>query len=121
MLKLFGYFGRIHSKINLAVKIQGLTTKQIKFVINSEIMIRLILFLFIIVLLSQCKTKTAVDTLLINGTVYTVDSSFSKAEAVAVKDGKIVATGSSAELQKNIRCKKKTIDLQGKFFIPRFY
>ena len=82
-------------------------------------MIRSILFLFIIVLFSQCNTKTTVDTLLINGTVYTVDSSFSKAEAVAVKDGKIVATGSSAELQKTYAA-KETIDLQGKFLYPGF-
>jgi len=82
-------------------------------------MIRSILFLFIVVVFSQCNTKTAVDTLLINGTVYTVDSSFSKAEAVAVKEGKIVATGSSAELQKTYAA-KETIDLQGKFLYPGF-
>lgn len=82
-------------------------------------MIRSILFLFIIVLFGQCNTKTAVDTLLINGTVYTVDSSFSKTEAVAVKDGKIVATGPSAELQETYAA-KETIDLQRKFLYPGF-
>ncbi len=89
------------------------------FVINSEIMIRSIIFLFIVVAFSKCNTKTTVDTLLINGTVYTVDSSFSKTQAVAVKDGKIVATGSTAQLQKTYSA-KETIDLQGKFLYPGF-
>ena len=44
--------------------------------------------------------KTDVDLLLINGEIYTVDSAFTIAESMAVKDGKIVATGTSAELQK---------------------
>ncbi len=82
-------------------------------------MVRFILFLFSIAFFSQCNTKTTIDTLLINGTVYTVDSSFSKAEAVAVKDGKIVETGSTAELQKKYTA-KETIDLHSKFLYPGF-
>lgn len=80
---------------------------------------RLFFLLLVVVVFSQCNSKTQVDSLLINGTVYTVDSSFSKTEAVAVKDGKIVATGSTAELQK-IYSAKETIDLQGKFLYPGF-
>lgn len=82
-------------------------------------MMRLILLLFIVVAFSQGSNKTSVDTLLINGTVYTVDSSFSKTEAVAVKDGKIVAVGTSADLQKAYTA-KQTIDLKGKFLYPGF-
>ncbi|MEQ1798635.1 MAG: amidohydrolase [Lacibacter sp.] len=82
-------------------------------------MIRLFFLLLVVVVFSQCNTKTTVDSMLINGTVYTVDSSFSKTEAVAVKDGKIVATGSTAELQK-LYTAKETIDLQGKFLYPGF-
>ncbi len=80
---------------------------------------RLYFLLLVVVVFSQCNNKTPVDSLLINGTVYTVDSSFSKTEAVAVKDGKIVATGSSTELQKTYAA-KETIDLQGKFLYPGF-
>jgi len=61
---------------------------------------RLFFLLPVVVVFSQCNSKTAVDSLLINGTVYTVDSSFSKTEAVAVKDVKIVATGYTVELQR---------------------
>ena len=77
-------------------------------------------FLFLIVIaFSQCNNKTTVDTLLINGIVYTVDSLFSKAEAVAVKDGKVVAVGTTADLQKTYTA-TETIDLQGKFLYPGF-
>ena len=80
---------------------------------------RLFLLLAIVLLFSFCNSKTNVDSLYINGTVYTVDSAFSKKEAVAVANGKIVATGTAAELQKQYNA-KETIDLQGKFMYPGF-
>ena len=73
----------------------------------------------LIILLAACNGKTEVDTLFINGTVYTVDSAFSKTEAVAVKDGKIIATGTTAQLQQEVEA-KETVDLQGKFMYPGF-
>ncbi|HLO38310.1 MAG TPA: hypothetical protein VK173_07470, partial [Lacibacter sp.] len=82
-------------------------------------MIRLFLLFAVTIVFSQCNSKTEVDTLLINGTVYTIDSAFSKTEAVAVKDGKIIATGTSANLQKTFNA-KEVIDLQGKFLYPGF-
>ncbi|NCU03750.1 MAG: amidohydrolase family protein, partial [Chitinophagaceae bacterium] len=82
-------------------------------------MMRLFLLLAIVLLFSFCNSKTNVDSLYINGTVYTVDSAFSKTEAVAVTDGKIVATGTAAELQKQYNA-KEIIDLQGKFMYPGF-
>lgn len=82
-------------------------------------MIRFSVLFLSVALFVQCNTKTTVDSLLINGTVYTIDSLFSKTEAVAVKDGKIVATGTSAELQKEYTA-KEVIDLQGKFLYPGF-
>ncbi|MBY0478180.1 MAG: amidohydrolase [Chitinophagaceae bacterium] len=83
-------------------------------------MIRFFILLLVVITFSQCNSKTTtVDSLLFNGTVYTVDSSFSKAEAVAVKDGKIVAVGNTADLQKMYTA-KENIDLQGKFLYPGF-
>lgn len=80
---------------------------------------RLLLVSVLIILLAACKGKTAADTLFVNGTVYTVDSAFSKTEAVAVKEGKIIATGTTAELQQKFDA-KETVDLQGKFMYPGF-
>jgi hypothetical protein len=82
-------------------------------------MIRFIFLLFVVMAFCRFNNKTEVDTLLINGTVYTVDSFFSKAEAVAVKDGKIVAVGTSTDLKRKYRA-KETINLQGKFLYPGF-
>jgi predicted amidohydrolase YtcJ len=69
--------------------------------------------------LSACSLKKEVDLLLVNGTIYTVDSSFSIAEAVAVKDGKIEAVGTSADLETKYAA-KQVINLEGKFLYPGF-
>ena len=83
------------------------------------LLVLVFLLLLVVIAFSQCNSKKNVDTLLINGIIYTVDSSFSKAEAIAVKDGKIVATGGTADLQKAYTA-TETIDLQGKFLYPGF-
>jgi predicted amidohydrolase YtcJ len=75
--------------------------------------------ILLVVVFTACNTDSQVTSIFINGTIYTVDSAFSKAEAVAVKDGKIVAVGTAAELQKKYKT-KETIDLQGKFLYPGF-
>jgi len=68
---------------------------------------------------SSCSQKTRVDLLVYNAIVYTVDSSFSTAEAIAVKDGKIVETGKTTDLQNKYDA-KENIDAQGKFVYPGF-
>jgi predicted amidohydrolase YtcJ len=73
----------------------------------------------------SCKTKDAAtgggkaDLLVYNATIYTVDSSFSIAEAMVIKDGKIVATGKTADLEKEFDAKEK-LDAVGKFIYPGF-
>jgi predicted amidohydrolase YtcJ len=78
------------------------------------------IYLFVILLLafSSCGTKMQVDTIYLNGKVYTVDSMFSVVEAFAVKDGKIVATGTSADMKKYEA--GEIVDLEGKFVYPGF-
>jgi predicted amidohydrolase YtcJ len=78
------------------------------------------IYLLVIVLLafSSCETKMQVDTIYVNGKVYTVDSMFSVVEAFVVKDGKIVATGTSADMKKYEA--GEIVDLQGKFVYPGF-
>jgi predicted amidohydrolase YtcJ len=65
---------------------------------------------------SSCKKNPEADVVYMNGVVYTVDDSFSVAEAFAVKDGKILAIGSSAEMKEFSA--KEVVDLQGKFVYP---
>ncbi len=78
-----------------------------------------ILFLAPLFLLIGCSTKTQVDTILHNGLVYTVDSSFHTAEAFAIKDGILVATGSNDDILAHYSA-KETIDAMGKAVYPGF-
>src|SRR5690606_32863016 len=56
------------------------------------------LLFLMIVLLGACHTTQHVDLILHHGKVYTVDSAFRIAEAFAVKEGRIVAVGSNADI-----------------------
>lgn len=78
---------------------------------------RHLVFIGLLFCLTACHSKLPVDLLIYNGTIYTVDSAFTKAEAVAVKGGKIVAVGTSRDMQ-NKYVAQKNIDAQGKFVYP---
>lgn len=73
----------------------------------------------ILLLFLSCSQKLKADLFVYNGTIYTVDSSFSTAEAMVVADGKILETGKRADLEKKYDAKEK-IDAQGKFIYPGF-
>jgi predicted amidohydrolase YtcJ len=60
----------------------------------------------------------AVDLVLLNGKVITVDTAFSLQEAVAVKDGKIEAVGSNEDVKPLIEAGTKVLDLKGKPILP---
>lgn len=77
------------------------------------------IFICIVLFISSCSCKEKADLLIYNATIYTVDSSFSTAEAMVVTDGKIVATGKLTNLEKKYEAKEKT-DAQGKFIYPGF-
>ena len=81
---------------------------------NKLFIIPIIGFLF-----SGCANKNTADLIVHNATVYTIDSAFSTTGALAIKDGKIIATGTSADIVKNYQA-KETIDAQGKFIYPGF-
>jgi predicted amidohydrolase YtcJ len=58
------------------------------------------------------------DTILFNGKILTVDKDFSTQQAVAITDGKILATGTSAAMRKFAGRGAKLIDLGGRTVIP---
>ena len=58
------------------------------------------------------------DTILFNGRILTVDKDFSTQQAVAITDGKILATGASAAMRKLAGRGAKLIDLGGRTVIP---
>jgi predicted amidohydrolase YtcJ len=58
------------------------------------------------------------DLVVRNGKILTVDTTFSTAEAVAIRDGVIVRVGSNAEVRKLVGDRTRVIDAQGKTVIP---
>lgn len=58
------------------------------------------------------------DAILVNGKILTVDKDFSTREALAIRDGKILATGASADIRKLATGDTKIIDLGGRTVIP---
>src|SRR5262245_53312586 len=60
------------------------------------------------------------DTVLINGTVITVDRSFRIAQAVAISGERIVAVGTEAEVKTLVGPQITVIDLRGKTLLPGF-
>jgi predicted amidohydrolase YtcJ len=69
--------------------------------------------------LTSCGGSKKVDTIVVNGVIYTVDSSFSTAQAMAIKDGLIVATGTDAEILAAYTAPEK-IDAKGQAVYPGF-
>ena len=64
------------------------------------------------------KIEFSPDLILYNGKIVTVDSHFSMVEAVAVYDGKFVATGSSADIRELAGNSTKRVNLHGRCVIP---
>ncbi len=58
------------------------------------------------------------DMILVNGKIITVDQNFSTKEAVAIRDGKILAVGSTSEIKSLAGAQTKVIDLHGRAVIP---
>jgi predicted amidohydrolase YtcJ len=78
-------------------------------------------FLLVVFVLSSSAAAFAADADLIlhSGKIVTVDSAFSIVEAVAVKDGRIVAVGRTGEVLARERgAKTRVVDLKGQTVLP---
>lgn len=75
--------------------------------------------LLIAATLMACNNKQKADLIVFNGTIYTIDSAFTTVQAMAIKDGKIIATGTSEEIN-NTYDAAETIDAKDKFVYPGF-
>jgi hypothetical protein len=67
-----------------------------------------VFFAFVAIAVAQTP-----DTILIDGKILTVDAKDSVAEAIAIAKGKIVAVGTSAEIQRRAGTATQVIDLHG--------
>ncbi len=61
---------------------------------------------------------TAADKIYVNARIYTVDAADSWAEAMAVKDGKIVAIGSADDVAAHTGVETTLVDLAGRMLMP---
>ncbi len=80
---------------------------------------RFILFYLAITIFMSCNNHQTADLLIHNAVIYTVDSNFHTAEAMAVRDGKILAIGENAAIL-NTYDAKETIDAKGQVIFPGF-
>ncbi len=82
---------------------------------------RIVLLVWIAVLLVCCQNKQGqeVDTIVRNGVVYTVDAQFTTEEALAIKDGKVVAVGTDADITANYKA-RQMVDAHGQAVYPGF-
>lgn len=67
------------------------------------------------------EAKESADMALINGAIYTMsstDNGEAKVEALAIKEGKIMAVGSVEDIEQYIDADTEVIDLEGKMVLP---
>jgi predicted amidohydrolase YtcJ len=69
-------------------------------------------------LYSTASLAQSADTILFNGKIVTVDKDFSVRQALAIGNGRLVATGTSAAMKKLGGDKAKLVDLGGRTVIP---
>ena len=69
---------------------------------------------------NEVSTVT-VDSVYINGTVITMDSGDNIVQAVAVKDGKIIAVATNKQILRLVGKDTKVNDLSGRVMLPGFY
>jgi predicted amidohydrolase YtcJ len=77
------------------------------------------LTVIVVIALASCNARETADVLVLHARIYTVDSVFSKTQAMAIKDGKILATGPD-EVIIGAYGAKETIDAGGKYIYPGF-
>lgn len=71
-----------------------------------------------VALVSACEPQKTADLLLLNGNVVTVDETHPTAEAVAVADGRILAVGSTGEVERYRGAGTEVVDLRGQTVVP---
>ena len=74
--------------------------------------------LLAIPLFAVAASAQPADTLLVNGKILTVDRAFSTREALAIRDGRIVALGGNPEIRRLAGPQTRVIDLEGRTAIP---
>ncbi|HFB65298.1 MAG TPA: amidohydrolase [Aeromonadales bacterium] len=77
-------------------------------------------FLFSLLAACDSKDQPKADSIYLGGTIITLEDSSPSAEAVAVKDGRIIAVGNRSDILNFKGDKTHLINLQGKTLLPGF-
>lgn len=76
------------------------------------------IFLVAVMILQSCGgQKETADFILYNGDIYTLDSAFTVSQSMAVKDGRVLSTGTFDEMQERYVTQER-INLEGKAVYP---
>lgn len=79
----------------------------------------ILILILTVLFLGGCQNpKETPDSIYLNGKIYTVNDAQPWAEAIAIKDGKIIAVGSDEEISGTTGENTIVIDLEGKFVMP---
>lgn len=79
-----------------------------------------ILITLLLLQITNISNAQNADLILTNGKIFTSDESRLYVEALAIKDGRIIASGTSAEIEKLAKTNTKRLDLAGKLVVPGF-
>jgi predicted amidohydrolase YtcJ len=71
------------------------------------------------IFLFSCHTRQQAAVIIFHAKIYTTDSAFSTAQAIAVKDGRILATGSDDDIR-GAYAAPEVIDMGGQYIYPGF-
>ena len=74
----------------------------------------------VLALAAACSDRDSADLVLRSGNIVTLDDAIPEAQALAVRDGRIVAVGSDSEIDVYVGSETQVIDLEGKTAIPGF-
>ena len=72
----------------------------------------------ILVLAPVAAQQADPDTVLVNGKVLTADRTFSIHQALAIREGRVAALGTTPEIRRMAGARTRVIDLQGRTVIP---
>ena len=85
----------------------------------NKLILKYFIFGLVFILLASCKDDAA-DMIIKNANIYAVDSTYTNANSIAIKDGLIVHIGSEGEMTSYTGKNTETIDAGGNFVMPGF-
>ncbi|MCB9309439.1 MAG: amidohydrolase [Lewinellaceae bacterium] len=83
-------------------------------------MLRILAFTYLFLLVFSCQNPSIPDIVILHANLYAVDTVYRGADAIAIKNGKIISIGSSAEIEAMCDLVTKKIDAKGNFTMPGF-